>query len=74
MGYTLLDKYAWGIMAMPTKPSRFCIYNTQTGKIIDDMQGAGFSNEERAYNYGKNKFHSNGMCNIADTNVTKPLL
>ncbi len=64
MGTTLLDKFTWGIIPMPNRPGRYVIQNTHTGKILDDAQGAGFSSEELAYNYGKNKYHTNGACSI----------
>jgi len=71
MGTTLLDKIAWVIIPMPNRPDRYLIQNTYTGKILDDAQGSGFSSEELAFNYGKNKYHTNGMCDLKKVEVNQ---
>ena len=51
----------WGIKRM--KNGRFILIDTISGIIIDDAQGYGFETYNKAYNYGFNKFKTQGECN-----------
>lgn len=57
---TLILHLTWGIRRR--KDCRFEIYDTFTNQTVDDANGHGFKNYEKAYNYGLNLFGNAGKC------------
>lgn len=51
----------WGIKRQGN--GRYILIDTETGDILDDMQGVGFKTNNKAYAYGHNKYQSRGKCN-----------
>ncbi len=68
MANSFIDTIAWDIKEMPNNPKRYVIYDVHTDVILDDAQGHGFKNYDSAYNYGSNKYKSNGMCRMNKSN------
>lgn len=50
----------WGIKRR--KDGRFVIIDAILGYDLDSCQGHGFGSYEKAFNYGRNKYHTDGAC------------
>lgn len=64
----LQDTIIWGVEPMSQNTERYVIYNMQTGLILDNAQGYGFTSSKSAYKYGRNKYKTNGMCMKNESN------
>lgn len=50
----------WGIKRQGN--GRYILIDSESGDILDDLQGFGFKTYNTAYSYGYNKYHSRGKC------------
>jgi flavin reductase (DIM6/NTAB) family NADH-FMN oxidoreductase RutF len=51
----MFNSILWSVRQVPTN-SRYIIVNVVTGHTLDDAQGYGFRDFDKAYNYARNKY------------------